>query len=59
MPPAEGGAQEPANDGDEQSADEEIRRQHECYAGIADAAQIQNGDDNKNPDADSHGMGLK
>src|SRR6266702_1742223 len=59
MSATEGHAHESANNGDKQSPDEEIRRHHEGYSRFADAAQIQNGDDDKNPDAESDGVRLQ
>src|SRR5229473_2686042 len=59
MSTAESHAYESANDGDEQGPDEEIGRHHEGHAGIANTAQIQNGDNEKNPDAKGHGMRLQ
>src|SRR6266702_3425479 len=59
MSAAEGHAHESAENRDEKSPDEEIRRHHEGHSRFADAAQIQNGDDNKNPDAESDGVRLQ
>src|SRR5260370_41539451 len=56
MSAAEGDTHESANSGDEQRPDAEIRRHHEGYSRFADSAQIQNGDDNKNADAESDGV---
>src|SRR5258708_1896889 len=59
MPSTEGYANKPANNGDQQRSDEEIRWQHEGYAGIAHSAQIQNGDHNQNPHANCYGVLLQ
>jgi len=59
MAASKGDSRNSANDGDEQRADEKIRRYHEDDAGVAHTAQIQNGDDDKDSDAQPHGMRLE
>src|SRR5438309_11767416 len=59
MSSAESHADEPANDGDQQRSDEEIGWDHEGQASVADSAQIQNGDDHKNPNTEDDGVRLQ
>ena len=50
-PPLSENAKEAAGDGDEQRADEEIRRKHEREAGFAESTEIEDGDDDEDADA--------
>src|SRR4029077_5695597 len=48
-----------AANGDQQRAQEEIGGQHESHAGIAQAPQIENGDDQQYEDANADGVRLQ
>ena len=50
-------ANEAAHDGDEQRADKQISGNRENHAGFAYAAQVQDGDEEQNCQADRNGMG--
>ncbi len=51
MPAAEENTENAANDGDEKCADKEIGGNRENNAGLAHAAEIEDGDDDQNADA--------
>ena len=59
MPGRADRAHEPQQYGDQQGAEKEVRRHHEDTSGLADPAQIDDGENQQYAQAQSQGVGLK
>ncbi len=59
MPVAEENANDSSGNHDEQSANEEISGNHKGSAGVVDSAQVENGDDQENSEAERNGVRLQ